>query len=304
MTTKQQSSRAIVCVFGDLQGGHKQGLLHPETLIQEWDDTGNPYDVPVKLNPAQEYLWDLLEEGLTKTADLAGKDPIYIITMGDLTEGNKYPKAMVSSSKANQVTIAYDILAHAFAKLKARAMRLVISTDSHAFDENAADVLIEKQLKAEFPKANIKLVGHGLATINKAKIDYAHHGVGGGIRVWLDGDEARRYMKDIAMSERMAGNRPPDVILRADRHVRVCEHLVYFVDDVMCDMWGIQVPSFQFLTNYARQATRSARTITNGMLAIEIHDMKGFTAGNLSGSKITPHWYTRTREMPLKETII
>jgi hypothetical protein len=50
--------RTILAVCSDLHGGHRHGLLNPDTVLHEYDEEGEVVDdYHPALNPVQKYLW-------------------------------------------------------------------------------------------------------------------------------------------------------------------------------------------------------------------------------------------------------
>lgn len=264
--------RAIAIAFGDQHGGHLLGLLNPETRVKLEMPTGEKYWHYFTLNEPQKHLWDVYTWGIEETKKLAGKDPIVVFELGDLTQGKKYISQWVSTRSSDQIYIAEANMLPWFKLKNVVAVRLVKGTDSHGFGEGSADLTVEGLLQRRYPKKDIETLFHGLATIHGLDIDYSHHGPHPGTRNWLKGNVARYYLRSAMMDEVMLGNKPPGLYIRGHYHSYVEEYLRISNSHEAYKSWLTVLPSFCMMSDYARQATRSQFTITNGMVAYEIID--------------------------------
>jgi len=264
--------RAIIAAFGDQHGGHTLGLLNPATKLKDWDIDGKPYWWTPQLNKSQEYLWKCYEEDIENTKKLAGKDPIIAFNLGDITQGKKYISQWVSTRSSDQIFIAEANMLPWFKVKNLVAVRLVRGTDSHGFGEGTADLTVEGLLQRRFPKRNIDTVFHGLADILGIKVDYAHHGPYTGSRNWLKGNVARYYLRSAMMDEIQINNIPPHLYIRAHFHNYVEEYLRISNAQHTHKSWLTVLPSYCLMSDYARQATRSQFSVTNGMVAYEVID--------------------------------
>ena len=287
--------RAIIAAFGDSHSGHVLGLLNPETKIKAWDELGNKYWYCPELNKSQEYLWhDCYIPDIENVKKLAGKDPIVVFHAGDLTQGNKYISQWVSTRSSDQIYMAEASMLPWFQLKNLVATRLARGTDSHGFGEGTADLTVEGLLQRRFPKRNIEVVYHGLAEILGIKVDYAHHGPYTGSRNWLKGNVARYYLRSAMMDEIQMGNVPPHLYIRGHFHNYVEEYLRISNAQHAYKSWLTVLPSYCLMSDYARQATRSQFSITNGMVAYEVIDNK----------IVEIHPFTHTIDIRTKEKIL
>ena len=264
--------RAIIAAFGDQHGGHLLGLLNPETKIKIEDQSGRKYWHTFDLNPPQEHLWKLYTDGIENVKKLAGKDPVVVLELGDLTQGKKYISQWVSTRLSDQIFIAEANMLPWFKLKNLVAVRLVKGTDSHGFGEGSADLTVEGLLQRRFPKRNIETLFHGLGDVLGISVDYAHHGPYTGSRNWLKGNVARYYLRSAMMDEIQAGNHPPHLYIRGHYHSYAEEYLRISNANHVYKSWLTVLPSFCMLGDYARQATRSQFSVTNGMVAYEVID--------------------------------
>lgn len=72
--TKQPTpGRVIVPVVSDMHGGHINGLMNPETVLELEDQAGNPYLYKPELTEIQKYLWNILTDAVEKITTLAAE---------------------------------------------------------------------------------------------------------------------------------------------------------------------------------------------------------------------------------------
>lgn len=264
--------RAVLAVCADLHGGHRHGLLNPNTVLEETDENGNILETyHPQLTRIQEYLWEEYTKGIGKIKELAADDPLYVIINGDITAGNKYPQLLVSNRMADQFIIAafnckpwYD--------LAPAAVRIITGTGAHVFEQGTSEITTTSLLKAIYPEISTKVLDHGLLTIAGVDIDISHHGPPAGSREWLRGNEVRYYLRSAMMQEIVAGKVPPRLYFRGHYHEDVEETLIVKANGSRYKSTLILTPSFAFIDNHARQAVKSPARISHGMYAVELVD--------------------------------
>jgi hypothetical protein len=266
--------RVILAVASDKHGGHKLGLLNPETVLEYEDKEGDIIEWTPPLEPFQQYLWNLHEEHVEKTKELAGKDPIIVIDNGDLTAGNKYPHEQVSTRISDQFDIATWNLRPWLDLPNVKTVRITKGTGAHTFGEGASEIIVQRRLKERYPKKDIRTIFHGLAKIGGIRVDYTHHGPTTGSRNWLKGNIARYYMRSIIEDELDFGNTPPDLIIRGHYHEYIEEYLVKMFQGVRHKVQLNIIPSYCGIDSFARQITKSAYILQHGMVCYEIVDGK------------------------------
>jgi hypothetical protein len=286
--------RTLLAVCSDLHGGHRYGLLNPDTILEETDETGEiigTYHPP--LNKTQRYLWQTYTEQIKTIGDMMEKgDELIVIMNGDMTAGNKYPHLLVSDRIADQFIIGeYNI--RPWYALKPTAVRLIKGTGAHVFGHGSAEVLIAHALSLAFPKISTVCTDHSLITTAGVDIDISHHGPVPGSRQWLKGNEARYYLRSAMLEEIVAGKTPPKVYLRGHYHEDIEESLIVKANGHRYKSSLIITPSFCFIDDHARQATKSPARITHGMMLIELVD----------GEVLRTIPLTKTLDIRTKETI-
>lgn len=272
--------RRIGLFLSDTHAGSVLALTHPETVLDE----------KVTLNEGQQYLWELYEWALAECKRFAGKDEIFIVHDGDVTQGTKRPKELISTRMADHIIIAKDVFSHAIKTLgkNVKSVFLAKGTGSHVFEEGSAEILLENLLQSSFPRHRVKSMYHGILEIGENTLDFAHHGPGAGTRSWLHGNELRYYLRDRMMSSLMNGQIPASLYIRGHFHTYRRELL---------DVAGrtaqiVLLPSMTLMDDYARQVARSPEQITNGLVMAEFTD---------KGVEVIP--LTRTLDFRTKETV-
>ena len=266
--------RVILAVASDKHGGHRLGLLNPETVLEYEDRKGNILEYSPDLLDFQEYLWELHETHIKEVQKLAGKDEIVVIDNGDTTAGNKYPHEQVSTRISDQFKIAAWNLRPWLELKNVKTVRITKGTGAHTFGEGTSEIVLQQFLKGWHPKKDIRTVYHGFARIAGVTVDYAHHGPSTGSRNWLRGNEARYYMKSLIADELDLGNTPPDLILRGHYHSYVEEYVIKMFQGHRYKTQLTVLPSYCGIDDYARQATKSKYILQHGMVAYELIDGK------------------------------
>lgn len=282
--------------FGDTHGGHRFGLLNPETKLEQEDEYGNPIKYSPELYGVQEFLWNnIYVPGISEVNKLAKRDDIVVIHLGDLTQGKVHSKHWVTTRMSDQFYIAEATLLPWFEFKNLKGMRLTKGTNAHNFDEASSDLTIEGFLTRRFPKfKNIKTVFHGKENIGKCLVDYSHHGSNVGTRNWTKGNVARSYLRSIMMDEIDLGNEPPHLVLRGHYHDLVEETVVLWKGKKRYKSHIIIHPSLCWLDTFARKVTKSQFTIWNGIFAHEIIDDKLYDS----------HFFGKLTDLRTKGTLL
>ncbi len=268
--TKSTTRRVILVDLSDTHAGSKLALMSPEARLHDEDENGNLTDYVPEQTASQRHLWNTYLENINFTKDYAGKDEILVIHNGDLTQGMKYPRALVSTRISDQVAIAVENLSPWLELPNVKHLRITVGTGAHNLTEGATELLAAQVLKERFPKKSIEVLYHGLLFVNDVPIDYAHHGPYPGSRAWLRGNVARYYLKSLMMEAAMSGAPIPKLVMRAHYHtpLQVSENITVHGEFVESTL--LISPSFSMLDDHAHQATRSADTITNGIYLAEL----------------------------------
>ena len=283
----QPPRRVVAALLSDMHCGHQLGLMAPGTELI--DDDGNPWTP--QLTKVQDYLHDLYISHINSVVALADGDEIVVIHNGDATQGNRYPSRWVSERESDQVKIAAQALRPWLDLPNVKTMRIMVGTGAHNYGRGSAEVLLAELLQAQYPKASVKAMCHGLYDIAGVTFDIAHHGAYPGSRVWLMGNGPRFYLRSLMEEELLNGRTPPRIVARGHHHVWRRETVRIELDDRTVESDIINTPSYTGLTDYAHQAARSPAWVTNGMAAIEC------VGGQVVGiHRLTATLDVRTRE--------
>lgn len=293
--TLKKSKRFLFVISSDTHAGHLLGLLNPNTVFKEWDEKGEQYDLRPQLNKSQQYLWELYTGHIDKVREIAKGCPIIVLHNGDLTIGYKYPNQMAFTAISNQLIAAKYNMYPWFDLPNLAAFRMTYGTQSHELYEGTVPRLVTTSLEEKFPDKDIRLMKHGVTNVGEVDFNYAHHGPYPGSRVWLEGNVARYYLRDLMMRKIMGGKVPPKFVLRAHYHTPIEEKLTIRANGHIHRSYLFITPSYQLMGDYAQQATRSAESVTNGMLVLE-----------LEGDRLMyePEWLIETTDITTKEEIL
>lgn len=255
--------RKIILGISDPHCGFELGLTNPETELR---NKKSP-----ELNASQDFLWnDVYLPGIERTKELAGKDDIHVLFMGDITHGNKYISEQMTTKMSDQISYAFYAMLPAIQLKNCKSFGMSIGTDSHVFGEGSAETLVADRLQERFTKVNIFVDFHGLLNVGGFLIDTAHHGPHPGNRNWLHGNIARLYLKSMMMDDLDNGDRPANLVLRGHYHSYTREWCSITRMGRTYESWIVIMPSLCLLGSYGHQATQSTYRLSPGMVAFEI----------------------------------
>lgn len=260
--------RRLLALFSDTHGGHKLSLMNPETWLLDADM--QPYQP--QLSAMQRWLWANYQDDLANVERLANGDRIDVLHVGDMTWGAAHIEGVVSTRMADQIIIGEANLEPWLALPNVASMTLITGTDSHELGESSTPILAARDLQRVHLQASVTVTHHLLAEVDGYSIDAAHHGPTKGKREWLDGNELRRYGQSMQREEVLAGNTPPNLVVRAHTHASWRETVrlqagkrLHVTDLLIC-------PAYCGLTPYARKVTQSLAVIGCGVWAVELVD--------------------------------
>jgi len=260
-------------MFSDTHGGHKLGLLHPDTIIMEEGPDGEADEFTPALTATQRWLWECYQQDIESVRELAGNDAIVVVHNGDLTWGLKFPEGVVSFTPFGQTSIALWNMRPWLDLPNLRAMRFIHGTASHEFGQGSTSLAVAHELEllasASGLETNIGARRHSLLSIDWVSFDCAHHGPSAGMRQWTTGNQLRYYLKSLMNDEIVRHREPPRVTVRSHYHT-YCRETVRIGTEYESDI--VVTPAYCGMSHYAVQATRSAYLQGCGMVAFEIVD--------------------------------
>lgn len=255
--------RKIILGISDPHCGFELGLTNPETELR---NKKTP-----ELNESQSYIWnEVYLPGIEKTKELAGKDDIHALFLGDITHGVKYISEQVSTQMSDQIAYAFHAMLPILQLKNVKSFGMSAGTDSHVFGEGSAETLVADRLQERFPKTNIFVDYHGLLDVGGFTVDTAHHGPHPGNRNWLRGNVAKLYLKSMMMDDLDAGDVPANLVLRGHYHSYVKEWCSITRTGVSYESWIVVMPSLCLLGSYGHQATQSTYRLSPGLVAFEV----------------------------------
>lgn len=239
------------------------------------------------MSEINKHLWNIHSMIVERAKEA---DDLVLFHIGDVVQGTKYLDGCLTSNLHEQIEIAYQNMIEFYRLENLKVARIITGTRSHEDGVGTASKILGMRLRKEFPNVDTRTVEHSLADVDGVLIDVAHHGPSGGRRIWLNGNEARFYLRNIVISEIMAGNRPPDVVMRGHVHTKVTETITVGDNEHRL----IVLPSMMMIdSGFARQATRSAYTVTNGGVFFEVQD----------GAMSAPEFVAETVDIRTKEKL-
>lgn len=276
------AKRKIVVLTGDMHAGSDVGLLSPDAQVETIDSKEMKWEPAVRQNSWQEWTWSIWEKARKEVKVLAGKDDIVVIHNGDATQGNKYKESLLYLNMLKQADLAYCNLLPWITMKNVKKLRLIGGTISHEGFEYQGLQALQNRITMNHKNFNSRTIQHGLFTIGEGRgilTDVAHRGPGTGSRSWLEGNVARYYLRDQVFRHKLGGYRAPDLFIRNHFHYPVNEDInevVPWSKPKKHHLWI--VPSMAGMNAYARNATKSATKVWNGVVAMEAigNDIKNF----------------------------
>ena len=191
-----------------------------------------------------------------------------MLSLGDPTHGNHFNNELVSTRMGDQITIGLSNFDPWMELPNLTTLRFAIGTEVHEFGEGTSTHLIANSLAKEYKDKDIKAVNHGVYSIGNVVIDYSHHRSGNSIRVWLAGNTALYYLRDVMFREILANRKPANLYVGGHIHKKV---------SVITEIGGYEsrlviCPSMCGMSGFARKVTKSGYQITNGAVLFKIHN--------------------------------
>ena len=265
-----KASRSLHVLLADTHGGGKLALLPPDlVLLDENDDPWIP-----SLTASQEKIYEVFTRANENMLRLAGKDPVYVYHLGDVTHGNHHhDKELTSTRMSDHVEIAISNMSPFLHMKQVKCLLLIKGTGSHEFGQASSTVLVAKHLKELFKNKHVEAIGHALVrTEDGLLLDLAHHGPGAGVRNWTKGNVLRLYVRSMMVDLLQSGREVPNLVARAHFHQYTTETVNVRANGTTNKTEGLILPSFSFLDDYARKSAKSPGKVTVGCVIAEVVD--------------------------------
>jgi hypothetical protein len=264
--------RKIGFILSDTHGGNTLGLLSPGTVVQMEGPEGECYEYELPLNPVQLYLNKIFEWLLDVAKEYAAGDDILFIHNGDLTQGGVHG-ALIAQSEGLQVAVGVRSLQRVLDALpNCKTIRIIKGTGVHVFNSGDSEMQAGKILQQANPSKDVRVLYHNLLTYNGVMVDVAHHGPGPGSRVWLEGNVARFYLRNLMETELMAGRVPARLVVRSHYHTYIKETISSMINSSEVESTIVITPSLCMLDDYARKVVKSPHIIGLGGTFFETID--------------------------------
>lgn len=265
-------NRKIGFILADTHAGSDLGLLSPDTQLDIELPDGQIVKRTLELNPVQMYLNKVFEWLLEVAAKFAAGDEILFIHDGDLTQGNRHG-SLISPSETVQETIAFKNMSRILDALPTcRTARILKGTGVHVFGSGDSETMVGKLLSLQYPDRDIHTLYHNLITFNGVPCDISHHGPPPGRRTWLEGNEARYYLRSLMLAELIENHLPARLVVRAHYHTYVKETISMLVSGSEVQSTLVVCPSLCMIDDYARKTVKSPYRIALGGLFFETID--------------------------------
>jgi hypothetical protein len=264
--------RLILALTSDEHAGHVLGLCHPDVeLAREDARTRKLERYKPKLTASQEWIWEVREEALKSIVELAGKDEIVPIDLGDPTQGNGFGRELMSTRPSDQFTIAKLNKLPLMSLPNVKRALFVRGTGTHEFQEGSAQSIIAEGLQDKTGKP-VDVVYHAEAVVDGLRLDLSHHGAPPGSRNWLRGNILRLYAQSIMDDALSSGEAPPDLIARGHYHQFTTEIVTRRALGKTWRTWALICPAWCLVDDYARKVVKSPWRASIGMVALEVID--------------------------------
>jgi len=256
--------------LSDPHCGFRYGLMMEGVVLPPIDTDSDEWTP--HLTGTQKWLAKHWEEDRKNIIKLVGKEPCVVTIMGDSVQGNDIGSNWLVSPRMDD---QYAIFIHAlrpwiesFPGL--RAIRMVKGTLWHSGKHGTHENTLARLLQTTFG-VDARTWHQWLLTVNGVTFDCAHKGPVPGYRTWLNGDDVRRYVRDIQIKHLTAHMEPPMVVLRGHYHDRIIETVRWFGLDRTVETWGAICPAYSiFKDDYTISATRSKSHMYSGTLLWEL----------------------------------
>lgn len=197
-------------VISDGHTGHKQGLVSPDSKLEE--------DVPIPLYPIPKVLWEITETVREWVNTNCKKYDKWLINMGETTQGNEYTDDLLTSEMHLQFKWAGETM-HPFLDLKGmKGARFLQATGWHEYGDGSSSKLMTEMLKMKYSKLDIKQMNQSRMMVDNVLFEWTHHGSSTSKRKYLEGNAAFLDAKDRIIHHLIENKRCPDLTFTSHTH--------------------------------------------------------------------------------------
>lgn len=282
-----------IALFGDTHGGHKLGLLNPDSMLVDMDGYGHLKPWYPARNALNDQVWDWYLEDVAWVQEQISDKPLVTFHNGDPTQGQKYPREWISTRASDQIFIAEENMAPWFDIPNLRAFRFTKGTGSHELGEGSSTLLIARLLQYRFRDSDIGVSYHYLVNIGGVTVDVAHHGPSPGIRDWTEANILRLYTMDRMKRDIKKKLAPPQLLVRSHYHTMAWATVNERMGAEYYRCESVILPGYAGIDDFARKVTGSKDEVHVGLVLVHVKD------GDIV--KIMPHF--RILDMRTKEII-
>ena len=203
-------SKKCFVVISDTQVGHKQGLVNPNSELEE--------DVPVPIYPIPESLWGIVENVITYVDTNCKKYDKWLINLGETTQGNALKDDLLTGEMHLQFKWAAETM-YPFLDMKGmKGARFLQATSWHEYGDGSSSKLMTEMLKAKYPKLDIKQMNQSRQLVGDVLFEWTHHGSATSKRYYLQGNGAFLDAKDRVLFHIAENYKCPDLTFTAHTH--------------------------------------------------------------------------------------
>ncbi len=197
-------------VISDQHAGHKQGLVNPDSKLEE--------DVPIPLYPIPESLWNITEGVRDWVNENCKKYDKWLINLGETTQGSCYKDDLLTAEMHMQFKWAGEAM-HPFLDMKGmKGARFLQATGWHEYGDGSSSKLMTEMLKAKYTKLDIKQMNQSRMLVDDVLFEWTHHGSATSKRKYLEGNAAFLDAKDRIINHIVEGKKCPDLSITAHTH--------------------------------------------------------------------------------------
>lgn len=263
------TQRSIAFCLSDLHSHFQLGLFNPQT--EYLDEHGNKFKV--KPNTTQKVLHRVVQKAIKGAQKLAAGDPIDVFVCGDVTHGNHFIEAQMTTRLADQITTAYWNLKPVIAMNGVASVQFSEGTGVHSYGQGSTEEILTRMFNLEFPDIEISYHPHARTDVGgEFEIESFHHGPSPGTMESTHGNAARNFLKDRMLKDLSWGRKPASLYLCGHFHKYTPVSYGMEWDNVWYESRLIILPPLCTLGSFGRKVTKTLPSVEVGVIVLEIED--------------------------------